>query len=167
MSEVSTGAIVEKANYTHEAMIDCIIQNPSITQGELAQHFGYTEGWVSQILRSDALRELLAARKLELFDPVVLQGLEKRMEALAHHSIEILAERLQINRSADTALKVLEVTSRGLGYGAKQVGVQINQQFVVAMPQKAENGEEWITQHKPRLPIGISLDTAIDVPLVQ
>jgi hypothetical protein len=161
MSEISTGDIIEKPSYTHAALIDCIVANPWVSQRELAAHFGYTEGWISQILRSDALRELLAARKAELFDPIILQGIEKRMEALAHQSLDLLQESLQINKSPDVALKTLEITTRGLGYGAKSPGVQINQQFVAYMPQKAATPEAWIAEHAP------TLDTLIDIPLAQ
>jgi hypothetical protein len=86
------------------------------------------------------------------------------MEALAHQSLEVLQENLMGKRSADVALKALELTSRALGYGAKQVGVQLTQNFVVAMPQKAADGDSWVTQHSPRAAVihAITLDTVID-----
>jgi hypothetical protein len=161
MSAPSTGSVIEKPSYTHAALIDCIVANPSVSQRELAEHFGYTEGWMSQILRSDALRELLAARKAELFDPIALQGIEKRMEALAHQSMDVLADKLQLHQSADTALKVLEITSRSLGYGAKAPGVQINQQFVAYMPQKSASSGEWLEQHGAATRT-LTIDTIID-----
>lgn len=161
--------VIAKPSYTHAAMIDMIVAQPEISQRELAARFGFTEGWISQILRSDALRELLAARKAELFDPVVLQGIEKRMEALAMQSLEILQENLQTKRSADVAIKTLDLTTRALGFGVKAVGVQINQNFVVAMPQKEVDGESWTRRYSPQPadraganPVTIDLDTVID-----
>lgn len=165
MSQVSTGNVIEKPNYTHEAMIDLIVQQPMITQGEIARHFGYTQGWVSQILRSDALRELLAARKVQVLGPLFAEA-EKRFEALAHRSIDVLMDQLDTKGSADVALKALDITSRAMGYGAKQAGVQLTQNFVVAMPPKSDNGDRWMEQHAPRLSMpAFSLDTVIDVPL--
>jgi len=143
---------VAKPSYTHAAMVDLLVQNPMITQGDIARHFGYTEGWVSQVLRADAIRELIAARRNELLDPVVLQGLEKRLEALAHQSLEVLQTQLQLKPSADVALKALELSSRALGYGAKDRGAQIVQNFVVAMPEKSIDGDDWVARHHPARP---------------
>jgi hypothetical protein len=160
-TNTGNGLRLEKARYTHEGMIDLIVANPMVTQRELAAAFGYTEGWISQILRSDALRELLAKRRAELIDPVVIQSFEKRLESLAHQSLEVLSENLQLHRSSDTALKALEISSRAMGYGAKAPGVQINQSFVAYMPQKSTSPEAWIEQYtKPN----VTIDTIIDVP---
>lgn len=149
MAEEFTGQKIQKATYTHDAMIDQLVANPMISQRELAAHFGYTEGWISQIVRSDVFREKIAARKAELADPIVLQSLERRFEALAMQSLEILQDSLQAKRAPDTAIKVLDLTARALGFGAKAPGVQINQNFVVAMPEKEINGENWVERYKP------------------
>lgn len=164
MSEVSTGNAIQKASYTHKALIDLIVLNPWISQGELARHFGYTEGWMSQILRSDALRNLLAERRDELMDPVVLRGVEKRLEALAMQSLEVIEEQLQVKRNPDIALKALELSTRALGYGAKQPQVQVNN-FVVAMPEKSIDSAAWRHEHAPRTTLPVidlpTLDTQI------
>ncbi len=36
-----------KINYCHDAMIDMIIRDPHIKQGDLAKYFGYTQSWLS------------------------------------------------------------------------------------------------------------------------
>lgn len=131
---------------------------------------------MSQVIRSDAFQEQLAARKdeLGLCNPTILQNLEKRMESIAHQSLDVLGEQLMMKRSADVALKALEMTTRALGFGAKQQeGPNIT--FVVSMPQKAVDGDAWVREHKPQpvenrglsrgLAANISLDTVIDVPL--
>lgn len=157
---------VAKVSYTHDAMIDLIVANPSISQKEIAAHFGFTQAWVSQVLGADAVRERLAARKAELIDPTILLSFDRRLESLAAQSMELLAENLQVHRSSDTALKVLDITTRSLGYGAK-AAVQVTQNFVVAMPAKAVDGTAWVEGHKPRPPIAITLDSVIDVPMTQ
>lgn len=137
---------IAELRYTHDAMIDVLVANPMISQNQLAAHFGYTPPWISRILRSDSFREALARRKSEIVDPLVLQTLEKQFEALVEKSLEVLQTKLaNSNASADVALKALDIGARALGYGAKQVGVQVNQQFVVAMPPKAQSGEEWLS----------------------
>jgi hypothetical protein len=142
--------------YTHDAMIDVLISNPMISQNQLAAHFGYSPPWISRILRSDSFREALARRKAEVVDPLILQTLEAQFESLVERSLEVLQDKLNNgNPSADVALKALDIGSRALGYGAKQAGVTVNQQFVVAMPQKAASGDEWLStaqRHPDPLP---------------
>ena len=143
---------VKKVRYTHQAMIDLIIANPAISQGEIARHFGYTQGWVCQILSSDAVKEMLAARKRELTDPALVAAIEEKFEALARRSMDVLLEKLDLpNASADVALKALDITAKALGYGASKQSIAVNTQFVVAMPAKAENTDAWVSSHSPRV----------------
>lgn len=145
MSVMVTTAI-EKVSYTHDSMIDLLISNPEISQGQIADHYGYTPGWVSRVIRSDAFRERLAARKAEIVDPKILESVELQFEVLVKRSLEVLQEKLRIENqpSADLALKTAELGARALGYGAKQSQVNIQQNFVVAMPQKAKDSAEWL-----------------------
>lgn len=141
---------LQRINYTHDALIDEIVKNPFVSQQDLARTFGYTQGWFSRVVRSDAFKERIAARKAELVDPLILQSLDERFEALAARSAEILMERLeQPNVSADVATKALEISSRALGYGAQKTGVTVNAQFVVAMPAKSVDSAAWVTGHSP------------------
>lgn len=146
----STGDFLKsgRPSYTHEAMIDLIVERPMVSQGDIAEHFGYTESHISLLLRSDAMRELLAKRKIDILGPV-FEEIQKRFEALAHRSIDILTEALDTKKNPEVALKALEITSRAMGYGAKQAGVTVNQQFIAYMPQKSENGAEWAAEHRP------------------
>lgn len=144
------GEAIAKLNYSHDAMVDLIVANPFITQGQLASEFGYTPGWVCQIMQSDAFRERLAAKKGEMIDPLVVQSVEKRFEALVTRGQEILQEKLNgPNPPTELALKVVEISSRALGYGARQQGATVNVGFVVAMPEKAKDANSWIEAHRP------------------
>jgi hypothetical protein len=144
--------VIAKTSYTHAALVDAIIMNPSISQKDLAAHFGFTQGWLSRILRSDAVREMIAARKAELIDPTIVASIEQNMEALAQRSMDVLMEKLDLpNASPDIAVKALEITSRALGYGAQKSGVSIQQNFVVAMPPKSVDGAAWVGEHSPRV----------------
>jgi len=152
-------------------MADVILENPGISQGEIARHFGYTQGWVSQVIHSDSFIEYLASRKAALTDPTLAMALEERLTGLAHRSIDVLMNQLDMKESAEVALKALELTTRARNYGA---GVNIQNNFIALMPQKAQNGEKWMEEHNPRLqpafgggrmhfPLSIDLDTVIDV----
>ena len=126
-SSVAHGAtgkpsVIAKINYSHEAMIDLIIANPGISQNMLAQHFGYTPSWISQVISSDTFQAALAKRREQVIDPVLKSSIEGDFKALAVRSLDVLQQKL--NRPAleipdNLALRTLEIASRAAGYGVK------------------------------------------------
>lgn len=107
-----------KLRYTHDDMIDCIIANPWISQGELAARYGYTEGWVSNIMASDVWRAKLAQRKEEVVDPVLKLTLEERIQGMMLRSLQRLEEKLDAPVVSDnTVLKALDFGAKSLGLG--------------------------------------------------
>lgn len=140
-----------RLSYTHDAMIDLLIAEPMISQNEVAARFGYTPAWVSRIIRADSFQERLAARKGELVDPILLQSIEKGFEAMLHQSLEILQKKLEVDPSADLALKAADLSARALSYGAKQTGANINIGFLVSVPEKSVSTEAWLEGHGPQV----------------
>lgn len=141
---------IAKIRYSHDSMIDQIIANPWVSQGELAKIYGYTEGWVSQVISSDAFQGRLAERKNQIIDPTLRMTVEEGFKAMAKSSLRILLDRLNQpdNKVSDeTALKAAEIAAKALGMGAKGVGVTVNNSFVVAVPQKAASSEDWARQN--------------------
>lgn len=134
---------IKKPSYTHDAMVDLILKNPGVSQTELARYFGFSQGWVSQILAADAFKARLAERKAELIDPGIAAEMNVRLEGLARHSTEVLHTKMEAGMSGELAVKVLEITTKALGYGARDTGVVINQQFVAVMPEKLPTVEAW------------------------
>jgi hypothetical protein len=143
----SAALSIDRVKYTHDSMIDLIIANPAVKQGELAKHFGYTEPWVSRIMNSDAFLARLAERKKDVVDPQLVLSVEEKLRHMASRSLDIVMEKLEVTRNPDTALKALEISTKSLGYGARPDKVAIQQNFVVAMPQKAESAMEWAAKH--------------------
>lgn len=140
----SAANAIARVNYSHDAMIDLIIARPGITQNELATHFGYSVGWVSRVQNSDAFQARLAVRKEDIVDPALIASTEERLRELANLSIDTVLEKVRLTKNADLALKAMEVTTKALGYGARNVSQNTqNNQFVVMMPGKAASAEEW------------------------
>lgn len=145
------GAIA-KISYSHDAMIDLIIANPGINQDEIAKTFGYTPGWISQVIASDAFQSRLAARKNEIVDPLIRASVEERLKGLAHRSLEVLMRKLNSADAAisdELALGAAKIATTALGYGAKQAAVQNNVQFVVQVPPKSADPATWLKEHAP------------------
>jgi len=138
-----------RVHYTHDAMIDLLLAKPGITNNELAEHFGYSAVWVSRIINSDAFNVRMAERKAVLIDPTITASLEERLKTVASKSADVVLEKLHLTPTSDFALRAMEVASKALGYGARQVGNTVNNNFVVALPPKAASESEWMAQNAP------------------
>ena len=130
---------VAKTSYSHQAMAELILGNPAIDQNELAAHFGYTAGWVSQVIASDAFQAYLATRKEEIVDPVLRAAVEESFKGLVLQSISILRRKLEANPSDQLVLEVFKNSAKALGYGARpqavvNVGGSLNLIGVLAQP---------------------------------
>lgn len=143
----SAANAIGRVRYSHDAMIDLIIARPEVSQGELALHFGYTQPWVSRVMNSDAFQARLAERKTELIDPTITATLDEKLRALAAKSLDVVLEKLTLTNSVEVGLKAIEITTRALGYGARQQNVNLQQNFVVALPPKAESEQAWVNAH--------------------
>ena len=143
----SAAGAITRVKYSHDAMIDLIIARPAISQGELASHFGYTQPWVSRVMNSDAFQARLAERKTELIDPTITATMDEKLRALASKSLDVVLDKLHATNSAELGLKAIELTTRALGYGARQQSVNLQQNFVVALPPKAESEQAWAQAH--------------------
>lgn len=109
---------LKRLSYTHDALIDLIIREPELDQNRLAARFGYTPGWISNILASDAFKAAMALRREEVVDPVLKATIKERMEALAHQSLTILMEKLSSGTVSDNlALRAAELGAKALGTG--------------------------------------------------
>jgi hypothetical protein len=125
---VPKGAI-QKVNYSHDGMINLILANRGITQNEIAKHFGYSASWVSQIMSSDAFQAKLLERAGEIEDPTLRATVEDGLKGLITRSMAILKEKLDKPAAEipdNLAVRTLELSTRALGYGARETAVQVN-----------------------------------------
>lgn len=143
----SAALAIDRVKYTHDAMVDLIIATPGIKQNDLAKHFGYTVPWVSRIINSDAFQARLAVRKADIIDPSLVLSIDERLKAVANRSLDIVLEKLEATQSLDAAMKMVDITTKALGYGARASNVAVQQNFVVAMPAKAADASAWAMEH--------------------
>lgn len=146
----SAATAIARVKYSHDAMIDLIISNPAISQGQLAAEFGYTQAWVSRVMNSDAFQARLALRKEDIVDPSLVATIDEKLRALASKSLDVVLEKLTVTNSAEMGLKALEITSKALGYGARQQNLNVQQNFVVALPPKSVDAASWVSAHGPQ-----------------
>lgn len=138
---------IKKVRYTTDAVIDVILTNPAVSQGELAEMFGYTQTWISIIINSDAFKNRLAERKGQLIDPQITASVEERLEALGKASLDRLLDRV----NSSVPLKPLELVAMAkLGVGNRAdkpvAPQQQNNLYVLSMPAPAASSKEWLSQ---------------------
>lgn len=93
--------------YTHEAMIDLILQEPGVRIPELAKLFNYSPGWIARVVASDSFQARLAERKAQLVDPHISHSLNERLRSVAVHAVGIIEEKLESEQSASYAIEAL------------------------------------------------------------
>lgn len=140
---------IQKVSVTHDAIIDLLIARPHLNQRQIAAEFGYTSVGIGIILRSDAFKARLEARKAELVDPLVKQTVEDRLVGLAHMSLDVLEQKLSDSADPKLALAALEAANKSAGYGARNP-MTMQTQFVVHLPGPANNSAEWQQKFAPR-----------------
>ncbi len=149
-----SGARLLRVHYTHEAMIDAIIAEPTIKQNELAKMFDRSVPWISRIIGSDAFQAALAKRREDLTDPFLVATIEERVRGLAFQSLDIIAEKLESSKNIDVAMKALDVSVKVLGFGARGAGPTQNNQFVIQLPPKSVDSASWAAEHGPMKQVG-------------
>jgi CRISPR/Cas system-associated protein Csm6 len=105
-----------RLTFTHDAMIDLIIQEPTVTSAELAEIFGFSPSWICRIVAADSFKARLEQRRSKLVDPILARSLNDRFRSVAVRSMEVLEQRLQgEDASTQLAVEALEVATKGLG----------------------------------------------------
>jgi len=104
---------IKKISYTHEAMIDLILAEPTVSATELAEIFDYSPGWISRVIASDAFQARMAERKAQLTDPMIAASIDERLRGVAVHSISMIQDKLAANgeESAQFALDALGISA--------------------------------------------------------
>ncbi len=119
---------LDKVGYSHADMIDFIIANPRVTQNDLAARYGYSVGWVSNVMASDAWQSALAARRAEICDPVLVASVEERFKGITLLSLERLKQKLEAPQVSDNVvLRAVELGAKALGVGGNAAPAQVPQ----------------------------------------
>jgi hypothetical protein len=149
-------AEIERVRYTHDAMIDEILVDPAISQGELARRFGFSQAWISIVINSDSFQARLAERKGTLVDPKITARVEERLESLAKRALDRLLERVE----SSVPLKPMELVAMAkLGAGDRAnrpaAAPQTNNLYVFTAPAVPDNSAKWLASSSRPAPPGV------------
>ncbi len=107
-----------RLTYTHDAMVDLILQEPTVTHAELAEIFSYSAGWIARVVSSDSFQARLAERKAQLIDPHIARSLNERLRGVTVRAIDIIQEKLSTEEAgASFALDALGIATGAMNKG--------------------------------------------------
>jgi hypothetical protein len=149
---------IAKVGYSHEAMADMILADPTISQDEIAARFGYTAPWISQIICSDAFKSLLARRRDKFVDPIVAASIKQQFEGLASRCLEVL--RAHTKGPAESvppqlAMQALKVATTALGYGARPETTRVEINVTAQLEMLGSNLEALLVRKR-----GVTIDAS-------
>ena len=152
---------IAKVRYTHDAVIDEIILNPGISQGELSRMFGFSQSWMSICINSDAFKERLAERKALMTDPAIVASINERLDAVARRSLDKILERLDSPTAQIKTAELVQIAKLGVGDKNTRPAtpLQQNNLYVVQLPAPAPNANAWLN--------GVQNSSRVELPIVQ
>jgi hypothetical protein len=144
---------IVKVRYSHDAMIDLMIAQPTLKQNDLAAMFDRSPAWISSVINSDSFQARYEERRKTLVDPTLVNSIGERLRAVADASLERLHDKLTgvgaAFLDAEFLVKSAKLATDALGYGARPVGNTTNVAVVVQVPGKITNAAEWAAAHRP------------------
>lgn len=115
MESVTTNTSIARLSHTHEQVINWLIENPERSLRQCADHFGYTQSWLSRLIHSDLFQNKLRDRQDAVFVSVA-QDIPAKLRSLADISIERVCELVAETESPDILVDVFDKTMHRLGY---------------------------------------------------
>lgn len=104
--------------YTHQAMIELMLEHPEYSHEQLARHFGRKQSWLTSVLASDSFQQALDPHRHLISDPSITATMQERFRALAIRTSNVLLDKLDKSDVSDlVVLKASELSIKALGMG--------------------------------------------------
>lgn len=115
-SKAKGNQTIYKVSHIHESIINEMIADPTQTQQELAEKFGYSCSWMSRLINSDSFQARLAERRQEVMDPSIKARLKDKLETVTMVALDSIQRKLESpEASAELALSSLGIIQQSLG----------------------------------------------------
>ena len=149
---------VVSLSHTHEAVMNWMLLNPDRSLRECADHFGYTQSWLSTLIHSDIFQARLAERQ-EGIRARIADSIPQKMRMAADIGVEKLATALEKSEDPEFILDATDKLLHRLGYAparssappigqGQQGGVQNN--FFVSAGDITAAREAWLALNEPK-----------------
>ena len=108
-------AAIQRISHTHEMIINWLVLHPQLSLRECADHFGYTQPWLSQLIHSDIFQAALRARQIEVASRVAA-SIPEKLQAAADIALTKLGDALAKTEDPDFILDAADRTLHRMGY---------------------------------------------------
>ena len=123
-----SGDTLLRLSHCHEAVMNWMLLNPDRSLRECADHFGYTQSWLSTLIHSDIFQAKLAERQ-EGIRARIADSIPRKLRMAADIGVEKLATHLEKSEDPDFILDATDKLLHRLGYApARSAGAPIAQQ---------------------------------------
>lgn len=129
-----------RLSHTHDMLLNWLVLNPDRSLRECADHFGYTQSWVSSVLHSDLFQQALKEKQLAIAVRVA-ESIPEKLARAADVAIEKLTTALEKTEDPEFVLDATDKILHRMGYapqsarnpaGAPGVANQQNNFFISA-----------------------------------
>lgn len=108
-------AELARLNTAHEMLMNWLVLNPERSLRECADHFGYTQSWVSQIIHSDIFQHALKEKQLAI-GLRVADSIPARLRKAADVALDKLATHLETTEDPEFILDATDKILHRMGY---------------------------------------------------
>lgn len=108
-------AAIQRVSHTHEQIINWLVLHPHLSLRECADHFGYTQPWLSQLIHSDIFQARLKERQMEVAARVA-QSIPDKLRAVTDIALDKLAEKVAESEDPDYILDAADRALHRMGY---------------------------------------------------
>jgi hypothetical protein len=106
---------IQKISYTHEQILNWLVLNPHVSLRECADHFGYTQPWLSTLIHSDIFQAKLRERQMQVAARVA-QSIPERLQVVTNIALEKLAEKVAESEDPEFILDAADKALHRMGY---------------------------------------------------
>ena len=104
-----------KLSTSHEMLMNWLVLNPEKSLRECADHFGYTQSWLSQIIHSDIFQHALKEKQLAI-GLRVADSIPARLRKAADVALDKLSTHLETTEDPDFILDATDKILHRMGY---------------------------------------------------
>ena len=130
MASDSEGKLVA-LSHRHEMLLNWLVLNPDKTLRECADHFGWTQSWLSSIIHSDIFQSALRQKQQDIAVRVA-GSIPEKLRAAADIGVEKLAAHLEKSEDPEFILDATDKILHRMGYAPQSArnpaGSPVNQQ---------------------------------------
>lgn len=108
-------AALARLSTTHEMLMNWLVLNPEKSLRECADHFGYSQSWLSQIIHSDIFQHALKEKQLAI-GLRVADSIPARLRKAADIALDKLTDHLEKNEDPEFLLDATDKILHRMGY---------------------------------------------------